>query len=208
MEIAVTNTSDWVVAIIAISPVVAALGSIWIKGRLDRRAEHRSARREAYAEFMSATRIVAIRSARYQSERSASGALVASMGDSAPLLFGLLLLALKQLRRSTTAAERVGLLGLLGTAKPSPAHVNESRLFDGIEDLQRVVSAVRIVGSEDAIAASDDVLGMSRKILEAASSSYGFRQSRFNDVVKDLAAELDQALNAFVASVRQEFPGL
>jgi hypothetical protein len=208
MELAVTSTSDWLAAIIVISPVIAALGSIWIKGGFDRRAEHRSARRQAYSQFISATRIVAIRSTRYQSERSAAGALAASIGDSGPLLFGLLILTLKQLRRSTTAAERVGLLGLLGTAKPSLPHLTESRLFEGIEDLQIAVSAVRIVGSESAIAASDKVLDVSRSILEAADKSYGFRQSRFNDVVKELASELDGTLNLFIASVRNEFPGL
>jgi hypothetical protein len=161
-----------------------------------------------YAEFISVTRIVAIRSTRYQSERSAAGALVASLGDSLPLLFGLLLLTLKHLRRSTTAAERVGLLGLLGSAKPSIPHVNEFRLFDAIEDLQGAVAAVRIVGSESAVGASDNVLGVSRRILEAAGSSYGFGQSKFNDVVNDLAKELDDNLNLFVASVRKEFPGL
>lgn len=208
MDFAVTNTPDWLAAIIVIAPIVAALGSIWIKGGFDRRSEHRSARRQAHADFISATRIVAIRSTRYQSERSPAGALVASLGDSGPLLLGLLLLTLKQLRRSPTAAERVGLLGLMDSAKPSLPHANESRLFDAIEDLQRVVFAVRIVGSESAIAASDDVLGVSRRILEAAGASYGFRQSKFNAIVRDLAGELDNTLNLFIASVRKEFPGL
>jgi hypothetical protein len=208
MEIAVTTTSDAVAIVVVLAPVVAAFGSIWIKGGLDRRAEHRSARRQAYAEFISATRIVAIRSTRYQSERSAIGAFVASLEDSGPLIFGLILLTLKQLRRTTTAAERVGLLGLLGSARPSFPRVNESRLYDAIEDLQLVVSTVRIVGSEPVIAASDDVLSVSKRILEAAARTYGFKQSRFVSALKGLADELDEVLNQFVAVARKEFPGL
>ena len=106
----VATTSDWVAALAISIPASAALGGVWIKGHLDRQSEHRLARRTAYAEFISASRIVAARSFRYRFDQTWRGTLVSATRDLGPFLFSLLVLSLKRLRRHTTEAERIGLL--------------------------------------------------------------------------------------------------
>jgi hypothetical protein len=205
--IATTTTSDWLAAVVVLAPVVAALGGIWIKGRLDRKAEHRSARRSAYAEFIAASRIVAARSYRYRADRTFRAVMASSIQDLAPFVFGLAILGAKMLQRFTEA-ERVGLLGRMSPSSLSTNSTSESQLYDALEDLLRTNSALRIVGSDSIIAAADDVLSVSQRIVATADRGSGFTMSRSISEFQELKGEFDEAHNRLISVARKEFPGL
>jgi hypothetical protein len=208
MQIGVASTSD-LVAISAITvPAAAALSGVWIKGNLDRRAEHRSARRVAYADFIASSRVLAARSFRYRFDQTFRGILASSVRDSGPLLLGVLVLRLRALRRSLSETERAGLLGLLGKSALSLNSENESRLYDGLEDLLRANASLRIVGSESIIEASDDVLDVSRRMVDSSASAPTFVTKKIRAELLELKAEFDAAHNNLLSIARKEIPGL
>jgi hypothetical protein len=204
-----TASASNLVAIFAISiPALAALGGVWIKGHWDRRTEHRQARRSAYADFIGASRILAVRSLRYRFDQTFRGSMVAALRDVGPLLFGVLILTLKYVRRALSANERIGLLGLVGTSSMSLGTENETLLYEGLEEMLRTNAALRIVGSEAIIEASDDVLDISRRLVDTSASTPAFTSKEVRRQLDALKDEFDGAHNKLLSVARKEFPGL
>ena len=151
----VATTSDWVAAIAVTVPAAAALGGVWIKGSLDRRSDHRQARRQSYADFtFTACPNRRRPGASGISQRSLRGMLGAAMNDAGPLLLSATLLTMRTLRRRMSEAERIGLLGGIGESTMTLGSTNETNLYEGLEELLRANASLRIVGSESMIEGS------------------------------------------------------
>lgn len=149
--------SDWpTILIVSVAPIVSAFGAIGIKEHVDRGTRFEERQWSAYQKLATASEVIAVRSAVFNSQRGLRHVAAATLNTVAKLVVVMLLSMLRPLRKDREWL-RMLVDSLPNPVAPRPV-MEASELLEAIDDLIRARVEVRLVGSSDAIEAADELL--------------------------------------------------
>ena len=140
---------------------IAAGGSfcaVWLKAQFDRSHQARHRQMEAYGRLIAASEIVALRMAGRKSQAGFGTSISRTLLGTGRFLMIIMFLAYPRIRHTLKLNGAVATVNALPWPEPEPDPVPTTVLLDAFEEMQRARVNVRLLGTDTAVEAAEQLL--------------------------------------------------
>lgn len=201
------NVLDTILTVLG--SVTASLVAVSLTSYLSNRSRKVITQREVYEGFITAAQVLVLRMSVFRDENSIlSAILLPTFNNGSPVLMSLYFaskfkkpIELADLTHLITEAARRNI-----DSSSQQVTVTREHVYQGLEDLLRQWLRVRLVGSEEIVAAGGSVMEAAQSvidILEPRSTLYFWRKKIIRTQIEEKQVTLKKELDAFIALTRK-----